>query len=183
MFHDFEAVAIDGKPRSMQDYRGRWALVVNVASQCGLTPQYEGLEALYRKYRSLGLEVLGFPCNQFGAQEPGNESEIQNFCESRFSVSFQLFAKVDVNGEGAHPLFRYLREAQPGDIPIVPEAGNRLLEHLARTRPESLTSDDVRWNFTKFLVDPKGKVVKRYEPTVTPEEIDLDLAQRLPVAS
>jgi glutathione peroxidase len=177
--HDFSATTIDGKPASLGDYAGQWVLIVNVASKCGLTPQYEGLEALYRKYQPKGLAVLGFPCNQFAGQEPGTEAEIQSFCSSKYDVTFPLFAKVDVNGEAAHPLFKHLRARQPGELPIQPVAGNRLHDHLAKSNPASLNSDVVRWNFTKFLVDPKGEAVKRYEPTVTPAEIDGDIAGRL----
>jgi glutathione peroxidase len=150
--HDFTAKSIDGKPVSLGQYKGRWMLVVNVASKCGLTPQYEGLEALSQKYQGKGLTVLGFPCNQFGAQEPGTEKDIQTFCSTNYNVTFPMFSKVEVNGDQADPLFKHLKEKQPGDI---------------------------KWNFNKFLVDPKGDVVKRYEPKTTPAEIDADLAGKL----
>jgi len=151
--HDFEATSIDGAPVSLASYAGKTLLIVNVASQCGLTPQYKGLEALYRAYKDRGLVVLGFPCDQFGHQEPGSESEIKDFCATRFEVTFPLFAKVDVNGPQAHPLFKYLREQKP---------------------------DVIKWNFNKFLVDGEGRVVERFEPTVTPEAIADKIAPLFP---
>ncbi|MFM7425711.1 MAG: glutathione peroxidase, partial [Elainella sp.] len=135
--YDISATAIDGSPVSLSTYKDKVLLVVNTASQCGFTPQYQGLQALYAKYASRGLEVLGFPCNQFGGQEPGSSDQIQSFCETSFGVSFPLFEKVEVNGSNAHPLYRYLTKAAPG---IFGTAG-------------------VKWNFTKFLVDRSGKVV------------------------
>ena len=145
--HGFEVHNIDGNPVSLRDYAGKTLLIVNVASQCGLTPQYEGLETLYRKYGEQGFAVLGFPCNQFGSQEPGTESEIKTFCSTSYGVTFPLFSKVDVNGAGAHPLFRHLRK-------------------------EALNDEPVKWNFTKFLIDRDGKVVRAFEPTTTPDAID-----------
>jgi glutathione peroxidase len=177
--NQFDAAAIDGSLQSLGRYAGQWVLVVNVASKCGLTPQYEGLEALYQKFKHRGLTVLGFPCDQFGHQEPGSEEEILEFCTRNYGVSFPLFAKIDVNGEGAHPLFKQMRGLQPGAIPLTITPGNRLLEHLAKTRPESLANDEVRWNFTKFLIDPEGHVVKRYEPFIAPAQIEADLVERL----
>lgn len=173
--HDFTARDIHGTDTSLGAYKGKWLLVVNVASKCGLTPQYSGLEALHRKYQSKGLTVLGFPCNQFAGQEPGTEAEIRQFCATNYDVSFPLFGKVDVNGDTAHPLFKHLRAAQPGSV----APGSPMYEHLQKTNPDSLKSDVVRWNFTKFLVDPQGKVAKRYEPDVPPEQIEADLAPRL----
>ncbi len=154
---DFSANAIDGTPVDLSRYRGKVLLIVNTASQCGFTPQYKGLEQLYRDYRERGLEVLGFPCNQFRQQEPGSEAEIGAFCEKNFGVSFPLFAKIDVNGNGAHPLYRHLKQAAPG----------------------VLGTQSVKWNFTKFLVGRDGRVVKRYAPTTKPEEIAGDIAQLL----
>ena len=150
--HDFSATAIDGVERQLADYKGKVVLVVNTASQCGFTPQYKGLEELYKTYVDRGLVVLGFPCDQFGHQEPGDEAEIASFCELNFGVTFPLFAKVDVNGENAHPLFEFLRTEKGGLI------GNK-----------------IRWNFTKFLVDAEGNVVKRYGSTTTPESIADDI--------
>lgn len=152
--YDFDVRDIHGAVRSLADYRGRTLLIVNVASQCGFTPQYAGLEALYRNYRDRGFVVLGFPCNQFGGQEPGREEEIERFCESSYGVSFPLFAKVEVNGPGAEPLFRYLKAQRRGI--------------LGTTR--------IKWNFTKFLVDAEGGVVRRYAPSVTPDRIERDVA-------
>ncbi|THJ75551.1 glutathione peroxidase [Candidatus Frankia alpina] len=151
---------------------GQTLLIVNVASKCGLTPQYEGLESLYQELHGRGLEILGFPCNQFGNQEPGTEEEIQSFCSTNYNVTFPVLRKVELNGDDAAPLFKYLREEAPGDFG--PESGF-LYEHVQKTRPEAIGTDEVKWNFTKFLVDTDGNVVRRYEPTVTPEEIRKDL--------
>jgi glutathione peroxidase len=157
--HDFSAKTIDGTEQSLRDYAGKVALVVNVASQCGLTPQYGGLEELYTNFKDRGLVVLGFPCNQFGGQEPGTEGEIKTFCESKFGVTFPMFAKIDVNGPSRNPLYAFLTsEATAPDGP-----------------------GDIRWNFAKFLVDRQGKVVARYAPTTAPvsEEIVSDLEKAL----
>ena len=177
--HQFSAKSIDGKDTKLDAYKGKWLLVVNVASKCGLTPQYEGLEALYRKYQGRNFTLLGFPCDQFGHQEPGSEAEIRQFCSLNYGVSFPLFGKIEVNGAGAHPLYQYLRREQPGLVPESAIKGSRLYEHLQKTNPDSLKSDAVRWNFTKFLVDPGGKVVKRYEPDITPDRIEAELATLL----
>ena len=155
--YDFDVTALDGKPRRMADYRGKTLLIVNVASACGYTPQYAGLEALYRKYQDRGFVVLGFPCNQFGAQEPGSADDIATFCSSRYDVTFPLFAKIDVNGAHAHPLY----------------------EHLKKERPGALGTKGIKWNFTKFLVDGRGEVVERYGSSTTPEQIDKDVAALL----
>ena len=151
--YDIKATDIDGKERSMAEFRGRPMLVVNVASKCGFTPQYKGLEALHRKYADKGLVVLGFPCDQFGHQEPGDEAEIREFCSLTYDVSFPMFAKIEVNGAGAHPLYRHLKSARPGVLGL----------------------EAIKWNFTKFLVDREGLVVRRYAPTDTPEKIGKDL--------
>jgi len=150
---DFTAASLDGTPVDLSRYRGKVLLIVNTASQCGFTPQYKGLEQLYRAYHERGLEVLGFPCNQFRQQEPGSEAEIGAFCEKNFGVSFPLFAKIDVNGDHAHPLFR----------------------HLKREAPGLLGTQAVKWNFTKFLVGRDGRVLKRYAPTTKPEDITRDI--------
>ncbi|SEF63852.1 glutathione peroxidase [Thermomonospora echinospora] len=177
--YDFEVTTADGATRSLGDFSGKVLLVVNVASKCGLTPQYEGLQALYREFRERGLEVLGFPCNQFGGQEPGTDEEIQDFCATNFAVTFPVFGKIDVNGPNAHPLFVHLRAEAPGDFG--PDHGF-LYEHVKNTRPEAIGTDEVKWNFTKFLVGEDGEVRRRYEPTVTPEEIGKDLDALLPAA-
>jgi glutathione peroxidase len=153
--YDFQVKTIDGQTATLEAYRGRVLLIVNVASKCGLTPQYAELEALYRQYRDRGFAVLGFPCNQFGHQEPGNESEIKNFCSLSYDVTFPLFAKIDVNGAAAHPLFQHLKSEKKGFL------GTRA----------------IKWNFTKFLVDKRGAVVKRYAPTVGPASIERDLSE------
>jgi glutathione peroxidase len=144
---------IDGKAQKVGDYAGKAMLVVNVASKCGFTPQYAGLEALYRRYRDKGFVVLGFPCDQFGHQEPGDEKEIQNFCSTKYEVSFPMFAKTDVNGEAAHPLYKAIKNEAPG----------------------LLGTPSIKWNFTKFLIDKKGKVVRRYAPTDRPEDLARDI--------
>jgi len=155
--YDFEAKTIDGEPCPLAAYRGRVLLIVNVASKCGFTPQYAGLEALYRRHHGQGFEVLGFPCDQFGHQEPGDEAEIKRFCSSTYEVSFPMFAKVEVNGEGAHPLYKHLRSSRKG----------------------LLGSESIKWNFTKFLVGRDGSVLKRYGSRVTPERIEHDLVPLL----
>ena len=151
--YDFEAVAIDGAPKKLSDFRGKTALIVNVASACGYTPQYAGLEMLYRKHKANGFVVLGFPCNQFGAQEPGSEKDIAEFCKANYGVTFPLFAKVDVNGDAEHPLFTWLKSQKKG---IFGTAA-------------------IKWNFSKFLIDANGDAVKRYGSGDTPEAIEKDL--------
>ena len=143
----------DGSTADLSNHQGEVMLIVNVASQCGFTPQYEGLEALQRKYGGNGFSVLGFPCNQFGAQEPGNAEEIASFCKLNYDVSFPLYAKIDVNGDNAAPIYRHLKDEAPG----------------------LLGSKSIKWNFTKFLVDRSGKVVKRYPPQAKPEDLARDI--------
>ena len=157
MLHDFTAASPDGTPCSLEQYQGTVLLIVNVASQCGYTRQYAGLEELYRKYHDRGFSVLAFPCNQFGHQEPGGAEEIAKFCSDNYQVSFPLFAKVDVNGDNASPLWTYLKLKQPG----------------------VLGTTAIKWNFTKFLVSRSGDVVKRYGSQTTPEEIDVDILAQL----
>ncbi|QET03610.1 glutathione peroxidase [Cupriavidus pauculus] len=151
--YQFEANALTGEPVSLSDFRGKVLLIVNTASECGFTPQYTGLQALHDVYGDRGFEVLGFPCNQFGKQEPGDAAQIGAFCESRFQVTFPLFAKIDVNGADAHPLYRWLTAEKPG----------------------VLGTQAIKWNFTKFLVRRDGTVFKRYAPTTKPEEIRGDI--------
>lgn len=148
-FHHLEATSLRGELISMSDYAGKLVLVVNTASQCGFTPQYAGLEALYKKYASQGLVILGFPCNQFGKQEPGSADDIAQTCHINYGVSFPMFEKVEVNGAGAHPVFRYLKDELPGIL------GGR-----------------IKWNFTKFLVGRDGKPLKRFSPFTTPEKME-----------
>jgi glutathione peroxidase len=147
--YEFSASLLDGRTVSLGTFRGRGLLIVNTASRCGFTPQYAGLEQLYRAYKDRGLEVLGFPCNQFGAQEPGSEAEIGAFCERNYGISFPLFAKIDVNGPHAHSLYRFLKERKPGIF----------------------GTQRIKWNFTKFLVDRKGNVVGRFGPSTQPKAL------------
>jgi len=155
--HDFSARAIDGVDRSLAEYKGKVLLVVNVASKCGFTPQYSGLEALQRQYADRGFAVLGFPCDQFGHQEPGNEEEIRKFCSLNYDVTFPMFAKIEVNGAGSHPLYEHLKSSAPG----------------------VLGTEGIKWNFTKFLVDREGRVVRRYAPTDKPESLAADIERLL----
>jgi glutathione peroxidase len=174
--HDFSVRTAAGGSKNLRDYAGQVLLIVNVASKCGLTPQYEALEALYQDARDAGLQILGFPCNQFGDQEPGTDAEIQEFCSTSYSATFPVFGKIEVNGPGADPLYAYLRKEAPGDF----GPGNGFLyEHVRRTRPESLGTDEIKWNFTKFLADRDGAVLRRYEPTITPGQIRPDLGPLL----
>ncbi len=155
---DIAVQTIDGTPQTLADHSGKVLLIVNVASKCGFTPQYTGLEQLYQRYKDRGFEVLGFPCDQFGNQEPGNEAEIAQFCSLTYDVTFPMFAKVNVNGADAHPLFKHLKKAAPG----------------------LLGSEGIKWNFTKFLVDPSGQTVKRYAPTDTPASLAKHIEALLP---
>ena len=154
---DFSARALDGTETPLERHRGQVLLIVNVASRCGFTPQYAGLEALYRKFRDRGFAVLGFPCNQFGAQEPGTAAEIGSFCSSTYDVTFPMFAKIEVNGGGAHPLYQWLKKEKSG----------------------LLGTEAIKWNFTKFLVGRDGKVVRRFAPNVKPEDIEPHIAALL----
>jgi glutathione peroxidase len=155
--YDFNARAIDGRDVSLSDYNGKVLLIVNVASRCGFTPQYRGLEDLYERFQKNGFEVLGFPCNQFGSQEPGSESDIRSFCDLQSGVRFPLFSKIDVNGTGTHPLYEFLK----------------------KTRPGFLGTKRIKWNFTKFLVDRQGRPIKRYSPQTAPAAIEKDIQQAL----
>jgi glutathione peroxidase len=147
--YDFSAKLNNGADHSLAAYKGKVLLIVNTASQCGFTPQYQGLQELYAKYHDRGLEVLGFPCDQFGHQEPGNDDEIKSFCDVNYGVNFPLFSKIEVNGDHAHPLYKFLKSEKGG-----------------------LLSDAIKWNFTKFLVNKQGSVVERFAPTTTPEAIE-----------
>ncbi len=155
--YDFNATSIDGKPKKLADFKGQVLLVVNTASQCGFTPQYKGLETLYETYKDQGFAVLGFPSNQFGAQEPGPDDEIAQFCEMNFGVSFPLFSKIEVNGAHAHPLYQWLTAEKKG----------------------FLGTEGIKWNFTKFLIGRDGKVIDRYAPTTKPEDIARDIERAL----
>ena len=160
--YSFTAETLDGRVASLADFKGKVLLIVNTASQCGFTPQYAGLEKLYQTYQESGLEVLGFPCNQFGAQEPGTAADIGAFCERNYGVSFPLFAKIDVNGETTHPVYRFLKKEKPG-----------LLGPLG--------GGAIKWNFTKFLVDRKGRVVDRFASTTKPESLAKHIEKLLEV--
>jgi glutathione peroxidase len=154
---EFSAATTSGKKKSLADYEGSVLLIVNTASKCGFTPQFEGLEELYEKYHEQGLEILGFPCNQFGKQDPGSNAEITEFCQLNYGVSFPIFAKIEVNGDGADPLYKHLKKEAPG----------------------ALGTQAIKWNFTKFLVDRDGQVVKRYAPATTPAQLEKDIKRLL----
>ena len=156
-FYDLSATTITGEEQSMADYKGKVVLVVNTASKCGSTPQYAGLQELYERYQSKGLVILGFPCDQFGHQEPGSEEEIAQFCQMNYGVTFPMFAKVDVNGKNTHPVIQLLKD--------------NLKSPLGKA---------IKWNFTKFLIGPDGTPLKRYESNVSPESIEPDIQQQLP---
>jgi glutathione peroxidase len=157
--YDFSAHTADGRDTPLSDYRGQVMLIVNTASKCGFTPQYEGLQALYRDYQPKGLAVLGFPCDQFMHQEPGNDAEIQTFCTTKYDVTFPVFSKIDVNGSKAHPLWTFLKSEKSG-----------------------LLGGGIKWNFTKFLVDRAGRVIGRYPPTATPASLKSDIEKALAAA-
>jgi glutathione peroxidase len=155
--YDFRAKSLDGKDIDLKQFKGKVLLIVNTASECGFTPQYKGLEAVYEQFRDKGVEVLGFPCNQFGAQEPGSNAEIGTFCERNYGVTFPLFDKIDVNGDTAHPLFKHLKSEAPG----------------------LMGTEAIKWNFTKFLVRKDGRVYKRYAPQTEPKELMKDIEKLL----
>ncbi|MDI9215518.1 glutathione peroxidase [Clostridium tertium] len=155
-FYDYSAKNIDGKEINMSDYKGKIVLVVNTASKCGFTPQLKDLEEIYKDYKGLGVEILGFPCNQFLNQEPGDNEEVKNFCQLNYGVTFNMFEKVDVNGSDTHPIYKYLKEQEKG-----------------------LLTKDIKWNFTKFLIDKEGNVIKRYSPTTSPLKIKNDIEKIL----
>ena len=157
-FYDFKAISLQKKEISMEEYRGKVVLIVNTASKCGFTPQYEGLEKLYEKYQDKGLVILGFPCNQFANQEPGGEKEIASTCMVNYGVTFQMFSKIDVNGDNAHPIYKWLKSQKKG---------------------RGLFSSEIKWNFTKFLLDREGNVIGRYGSMVTPEQLDPIIAKAL----
>ena len=152
--YDFSARTLSGQPKALADFRGQALLIVNVASKCGFTPQYEGLEALQKRYASRGFSVLGFPCNQFGAQEPGDAADIEAFCSLTYGVTFPMFDKIEVNGEGTHPLYAFLKKQKKG----------------------LLGSEGIKWNFTKFLVDREGRAIRRFAPNDRPEDLDSVIA-------
>ena len=156
MFYDYKVKSISGEDVSMSEYKGKVVLIVNTASKCGFTKQYEGLEELYEKYKDQGFVILGFPCNQFGAQEPGDNEEIKNFCTSTFSVTFPMMSKIDVNGDDADPLYKFLKKEKGG-----------------------ILGDDIKWNFTKFLIDREGNVVDRFASQKTPKALEKEVEKLL----
>ena len=174
--YDFAGTGADGQQVPLHGYEGKVLLIVNVASKCGLTPQYEGLESLYREDKDRGLEILGFPCNQFKEQEPGSNQEIQEFCTSTYDVTFPVFAKIEVNGPDADPLYQWLRAQAPGDFG--PRYGG-FYEAISKIQPGAEGTNDIKWNFTKFLIGRDGEVIKRYEPPVLPADIKADLENYL----
>lgn len=155
-FYDFTAVAMNGKEINMSDYKGKVAVVVNTASKCGYTPQFDELEKIYKKYKEDGLEILGFPCNQFASQDPGTNEEIMEFCRLNYGVTFQMFQKIDVNGKNTHPLFDYLKKEAKGSL-----------------------GEKIKWNFTKFLIDREGNVVKRFAPATSPVKMEEEVRNLL----
>ena len=155
-FYDFKANDINGKEVNMNNYKGKIVLVVNTASKCGFTPQLKDLEDLYKEYKDSGVEILGFPCNQFLNQEPGDNNEVKNFCQINYGVRFNMFEKIDVNGSNAHPIYKYLKDQEKG-----------------------ILTKDIKWNFTKFLIDRNGNVIKRYSPTTSPLKIKEDIEKIL----
>lgn len=155
-FYDFSALRMNGQEVSMDQYKGKVVLVVNTASKCGLTPQFKDLEEIYQEYKDMGLEILGFPCNQFANQDSGSNEEIHEFCQLNYGVTFTMFQKIDVNGENEHPLYKYLKNETKG-----------------------ILGKQIKWNFTKFLIDNEGKVIKRYAPTVLPSKIKDDIEKLL----
>jgi len=154
--YDFTAALNNGQTKSLADYQGKVLLIVNTASQCGFTPQYKGLQEIYAKYHARGLEVLGFPCNQFGHQEPGSDTDIKSFCDLNYGVQFPIFSKIDVNGDSAHPLYQFLKDKKSG-----------------------LLGRSIRWNFTKFLIDRQGNVIKRYAPQTPPAKLESSIEKLL----
>ncbi len=155
-FYDFKARKMNGQEVRMKEYEGKVVLVVNTASKCGFTPQFEGLEELYKEYKDKGLEILGFPCNQFGSQDKGSNEEIHQFCKLNYGVSFNMFEKIEVNGDNAHPLYKFLKREAKGVL-----------------------NENIKWNFTKFLIDSKGNVIKRYAPIAKPQQIKEDIEKLL----
>ena len=178
--YDFTVKTNKGVEKNLGDYKGKVLLIVNTASKCGFTPQFEGLQELYKNYKDKGFEILGFPCNQFAEQDPGTADEIQSFCKLNYGVSFQIFEKGDVRGENAQPLFKYLT-AQKGfkGFDKAHPIAAKLEEALKANFPEYLEGDGIKWNFTKFLVDREGNVVERFEPTTEPKSIATEIEKLL----
>ena len=178
--YDFNVKNDEGKEVSLSDYKGKVILIVNTATRCGFTPQYKELEELYQKFSQSGLEILDFPCNQFGQQAPGSIEEIHNFCTANFNIHFPQFDKIDVNGDNAHPLFTYLKSKQAfGGFDLNERLGKLLDDMMRKKDPEFDKNPDIKWNFTKFLIDRQGNVIKRFEPTDKMADVELEIAKAL----
>lgn len=176
--YDFKALSNKGVETDLAQYEGKVMMIVNTASKCGFTPQYDGLEALYQKYKDQGLIIIGFPCDQFAHQEPGNDAEIEEFCRINHGVTFPLMKKIDVNGQNEHPLFTYLKEVAPKEEykGLKAKATQKMLKTISKSVEKE---SDILWNFTKFLINRDGSVIKRYAPTVTPNDIEKDIIEML----
>ena len=178
--YDFNVKNDEGKEVSLSNYKGKVMLIVNAATRCGFTPQYKELEELYQKYSQSGLEILDFPCNQFGQQAPGSIEEIHNFCTANFNIHFPQFDKIDVNGDNAHPLFTYLKSKQAfGGFDLNERLGKLLDDMMRKKDPEFDKNPDIKWNFTKFLIDRQGNVIKRFEPTDKMADVEMEIAKAL----
>ena len=178
--YDFKVTNDEGKEVSLSDYKGKVMLIVNTATRCGFTPQYKELEELYQKYSQSGLEILDFPCNQFGQQAPGSIEEIHNFCTANFNIHFPQFDKIDVNGDNAHPLFSFLKSKQAfGGFDLNERLGKLLDDMMRKKDPEFDKNPDIKWNFTKFLIDRQGNVIKRFEPTDKMADVEMEIAKAL----
>lgn len=174
--YDFEALTIEGEPMSLDAYKGDVLLLVNTASKCGFTPQFEDLQKLYSKYKEQGLTILGFPCNQFNAQEPGTNEEAAEFCQMNYGVEFPIFSKIDVNGPKAHPVFQFLKQAKPFEGFDETTMNGKLIKKIVSDKyPEWVVGNDIKWNFTKFLVNREGDIIKRFEPTDEPMDFEQDI--------
>ena len=174
--YDLKITNREGKELSLENYKGKTLIIVNTATGCGFTPQYEGLEKLYEEYHNQGLEILDFPCNQFGHQAPGTDDEIHEFCTAKYQTQFDQLSKIEVNGENEHPLYTYLKKQQPNEIieGIKNKMAMKAIEKISTTYKNK---EDIKWNFTKFLVDKNGNVIKRYDPTFDPKNIEKDLKE------
>lgn len=178
--HQFEVEKVNGQKVSLKDYKDKVLLIVNTASKCKFTPQFDDLQKIYSEYQDKGLEILGFPCNQFGEQEPGTSEEATSFCQINYGVKFPIFAKIEVNGDNAHPLFQYLKNEAPFKGFDESNVQEKLLKMMIIDRnPEWLVGNEIKWNFTKFLIDKDGNVLRRYEPTADMEQLSRDIEQLL----
>jgi len=178
-FFDFKLNALSGKEVAMSSFKGKVVIVVNTASKCGLTPQYEGLETLYKKYKDQGLVILGMPCNQFLGQEPGTATEIAEFCQKNYGVSFPMFEKIEVRGDNAHPLYKMMTSKKPFMGFDDSESGQKFKSFLSEKFPEIYEGDGVKWNFTKFIFDRSGNLVQRIEPNVAPKDFEKEISEML----